>query len=124
MGALDGKVALITGAARGQGRSHALRLAEEGADIVAIDLCAQVSTVPYALATPDDLKETVALVEKLDRRILAVEADVRDIERLKGVVADAVSELGSVDIVLANAGVSGIGSDETRGDEVFRTLID
>ncbi|MFA7498440.1 MAG: SDR family NAD(P)-dependent oxidoreductase, partial [Leucobacter sp.] len=77
-GKLEGKVAFITGAARGQGRSHAVRLAQEGADIIAVDLCAQVETVGYPMATPEDLQETVQQVEALDRRIIATEADVRD----------------------------------------------
>ena len=79
MGLLDGKVAFITGAARGQGRSHAITLAREGADIIAVDLCQQASTVPYPMATPDDLAETVKEVEALDRRIIAAQADVRDL---------------------------------------------
>jgi NAD(P)-dependent dehydrogenase (short-subunit alcohol dehydrogenase family) len=78
MGRVQGKVAFITGAARGQGRSHALRLAEEGADIIAVDICHSLGTVNYQLATSDDLKETAAAIEKLDRRVVAVEADVRD----------------------------------------------
>jgi (+)-trans-carveol dehydrogenase len=78
MGKLEGKVALITGAARGQGRSHAIRLAREGADIIAVDLCQQIESVPYDLATPEDLAQTVKEVEALDRRIVASEADVRD----------------------------------------------
>ena len=77
-GRLEGKVALISGAARGQGRSHAVRLAQEGADIIAFDICRQLDTVPYPMATPEDLAETVKLVEDLDRRIVAREADVRD----------------------------------------------
>jgi NAD(P)-dependent dehydrogenase (short-subunit alcohol dehydrogenase family) len=77
-GRVEGKVAFITGAARGQGRSHALRLAEEGADIIAIDLCGSVPTIEYPLGTEDDLAETAALVEKLDRRIVTAQADVRD----------------------------------------------
>jgi (+)-trans-carveol dehydrogenase len=79
MGLLEGKVAFITGAARGQGRSHALTLAREGADIVAVDICAQTETVPYPMASPDDLAETVKEVEALDRRIIATQADVRDL---------------------------------------------
>jgi (+)-trans-carveol dehydrogenase len=78
MGKLEGKVAFITGAARGQGRSHAIRLAQEGADIIAVDICRQIDTVPYPMATPADLAETVKEVEALDRRIYAAEADVRD----------------------------------------------
>lgn len=106
MGKLDGKVAFITGAARGQGRSHAIRLAQEGAEIIALDICKQVETVAYPMATPEDLAETVKQVEALDRRILAREADVRDFDALKSVVDDGVAELGRVDIVLANAGIA------------------
>lgn len=102
----EGKVALITGAARGQGRSHALKLASEGADIIAIDICAQMPTVPYPMSSPADLDETVAEVEKLDRRIVARQADVRDPEALGAAVAAGIAELGRVDIVLANAGIA------------------
>jgi (+)-trans-carveol dehydrogenase len=77
-GRVEGKVAFITGAARGQGRSHAVRLAQEGADVIAVDLCAQVGSVPYPMATSEDLANTVKEVEALDRRIIAVQADVRD----------------------------------------------
>ena len=106
MGKLEGKVAFITGAARGQGRSHALRLAEEGADIVAVDLCDQIATVPYPMATPEDMEQTVKEVEALDRRIVAKQADVRDREALQAAYAAGVAELGPVDIVLANAGIA------------------
>jgi SDR family mycofactocin-dependent oxidoreductase len=106
MGKLDGKVAFITGAARGQGRSHAVRLAQEGADIIAVDLCAQVSTVAYPMATPGDLDETVKAVEALDRRIVARIADVRDAGALQAAFDAGVAELGGIDIVLANAGVA------------------
>lgn len=108
-GKLEGRVALVTGAARGQGRSHALRLAEEGADIVAVDLCSQVGTIEYPMSTPEDLKETVRLVEDLDRRIVATEADVRDYAALDAAVAQGVSALGRLDIVCANAGVVSLG---------------
>ena len=101
----DGKVAFITGAARGQGRAHAVRFAEEGADIIAVDLCDQIDTVAYPMATPEDLDETVNLVEKTGRRIVAEHADVRDLERLKAVVAKGVAEFGRIDFVLANAGI-------------------
>jgi SDR family mycofactocin-dependent oxidoreductase len=104
-GLFEGKVAFITGAARGQGRSHAVRFAEEGADIIAVDLCEQIDSVAYAMATPEDLDETVNLVEKTGRRIVAERGDVRDFERLKRVVADGVAELGRIDFVLANAGI-------------------
>jgi SDR family mycofactocin-dependent oxidoreductase len=106
MGQLDGKVAVITGAARGQGRSHALALAREGADIIAVDLCAQADTVPYPMSTPADLAETVAQVEALDRRIIASEVDIRELGALTAAVDAGVAELGRLDIVLANAGIS------------------
>ncbi|WAC93143.1 mycofactocin-coupled SDR family oxidoreductase [Mycobacterium sp. Aquia_213] len=101
----DGKVAFITGAARGQGRSHAVRFAEEGADIIAFDLCDQIDSVAYPMATPEDLDETVNLVEKAGRRIVAQQGDVRDFDRLKAAVAAGVAELGRIDFVLANAGI-------------------
>jgi SDR family mycofactocin-dependent oxidoreductase len=101
----DGKVAFITGAARGQGRSHAVRFAEEGADIIAFDLCDQIDSVAYPMATPADLEETVNLVEKTGRRAVAEQGDVRDFDRLKAVVENGVAELGRVDFVLANAGI-------------------
>lgn len=109
-GYFGGKVAFITGAARGQGRSHAVRFAEEGADIIAVDLCEQIDTVAYPLASPEDLDETVNLVEKTGRRIVAEHADVRDLPRLQSVLADAVGELGRLDFVIANAGIGpGVG---------------
>lgn len=100
----DGKVAFITGAARGRNRAHAVRFAEEGADIIAVDLCEQIDSVSYPMATPEDLDETVNLVEKTGRRIVAEHGDVRDFERLQGIVAHGVAELGRLDFVLANAG--------------------
>lgn len=104
-GQFEGKVAFITGAARGQGRSHAVRFAEEGADIIAVDLCGQIDTVSYPMTTREDLDETVNLVEKTGRRIVAEQGDVRDFERMKAVVAEGVAELGRLDFVLANAGI-------------------
>jgi len=106
MGRVQGKVAFITGAARGQGRSHAIRLAEEGADIIAVDICHSLGTVNYQLATSDDLKETVAAIEKLDRRIVAMEADVRDRSQLANALERGIAELGKVDVVVAQAGVA------------------
>src|ERR1700761_1126411 len=105
MAALEGKVALVTGAARGQGRSHALKLAEAGADIVAVDICATPATVSYPGATAADLEETVAMVEALDRRIVPAVVGVADRARLIAVVADGAAELGGLDIACANAGV-------------------
>ena len=104
-GQFDGKVVFITGAARGQGRSHAVRFAEEGADIIALDLCEQIGSVAYPMPTREDLDETVNLVEKTGRRIVAEQADVRDFDRVKEVVANGVDELGRLDFVIANAGI-------------------
>lgn len=104
-GLLEGKVALVSGAARGQGRSHAVRLAEEGAEIIAFDLLGEVASVLYPLATREDLDQTVAEVEKLDRRIVAAQADVRDLAAVQEVVDRGVSEFGRLDIVCANAGI-------------------
>ncbi len=107
-GRLQGKVAFVTGAARGQGRSHAVRMAEEGADIIAVDICEDIESVTaYDLATEADLAETVKLVEAHDRRIVAVEADVRDPDAVAGVVERGVAELGGLDVVVANAGIQG-----------------
>ena len=102
---LEGKVAFITGAARGQGRSHAIRLAEEGADIIAVDICARLRHVRTRWRRRDDLAETVKAVEALDRRIVATQADVRDAAALKAAVDDGVAQLGRLDIVCANAGI-------------------
>ncbi len=105
MGKFDGKVAFITGVARGQGRSHAEALAREGADIIGVDACADIPGSVTAGATLDDLNETIRIVEALDRRIVAAPADVRDLEALKAVVDLGVSEFGRLDIVAANAGI-------------------
>lgn len=124
MGMLDGKVAFITGAARGQGRSHAIRLAEEGADIVAIDLCGQIDSVPYPLSTEEDFEQTVKAVEAVGRRIVARTADVRDASRLHQVVAEATDLLGPIDIIVANAGIAAPGSIEADPTVVFRDIVD
>lgn len=124
MGKLDGKVAFITGAARGQGRSHAVRLAQEGADIIAVDLYSQIDTVPYPMATVEDMAETVAQVEALDRRIVAGEADVRDLSALSTALTDGVAQLGRVDIVLANAGIAPIGGPEEDPIRAWQDVID
>jgi SDR family mycofactocin-dependent oxidoreductase len=123
MGQLDGKVALITGAARGQGRSHAIRLAQEGADIIAVDICAQVDTVNYPMSTPDDLKETATLVEALDRRIVTRQADIRDLAQLREAVNAGVAELGGLDIVSANAGIFCIDVDPQPSDPARRAAV-
>ena len=123
-GRVEGKVAFITGAARGQGRSHALRLAQEGADIIAIDACRQIETVPYDTATSEDLAETVRQVEALDRRIIASEVDIRDADGVTKAVDEGVAELGRLDIVLANAGISVPADTVTMTDDVWQTMID
>ncbi len=104
-GRVEGKVAFVSGAARGQGRSHAVRLAEEGADIIAIDVCGPIDNLSYPHATPEDLDETVDLVKSLGRRIVTSQVDVRDYEALKAAVDGGVEQLGRLDIIVANAGV-------------------
>lgn len=123
MGILEGNVAFITGAARGQGRSHAVRLAQEGADIIAVDHCADVATVGYPQATPDDLAQTVREVEALDRRIIATRADVRDTAALTSALDDGVAQLGRLDIVLANAGIASFAPVEELSDEMWDDMI-
>ena len=125
MGRLDGKVAFITGAARGQGRSHAIRMAEEGADVIALDACRQIENVAYPGATPEDLAQTVADVQALDREIVAAEIDVRDAEGLRAFVARGAAELGGLDIVVANAGILSLGlPDDADQDRIFRDTVD
>lgn len=119
-GPLTGKVALITGAARGQGRAHAVRLAADGAAIIAVDLCEQIGSVPYPLATPEDLTATVKLVEDAGARILARQGDVRDRASLTAAVRAGVDEFGRLDIVVANAGIAPMQS----GDDGWRDVID
>src|ERR1700742_421550 len=123
-GSLQGRVAFITGAARAQGRSHAVRLAAEGADIIALDICASASSsVTYAPATPEDLSETVRLVEAEGRKMLAREADIRDDAALRQLVADGVEQFGRLDILVANAGVLGWGRLWELTDEQWNTVI-
>lgn len=124
MGRVEGKVAFITGAARGQGRSHAVRLAEEGADIIAVDICGQIDSVPYAMATSEDLAQTVKEVEALDRRIVAVEADVRDQTALTRAVDAGVTQLGRLDIVAANAGICSYGRTEELDEQAWQDMLD
>jgi (+)-trans-carveol dehydrogenase len=124
MGRVEGKVAFITGAARGQGRSHAIRLAQEGADIIAVDICAQVGSVPYEMATADDLAQTVKEVEALDRRIVATQADVRDYGAVKAALDDGVAQLGRLDIVSANAGIFSFGTLEELTETQWQDMID
>ena len=121
MGKLEGRVAFITGAARGQGRAHAVRLAQDGADIIAVDICQQLESPAYPMSTRDDLDETIRQVEALGRRIVATETDVRDGEAMKKAFKDGVAELGPVTIVVANAGIGpgGAASPDEQWDEVI-----
>jgi SDR family mycofactocin-dependent oxidoreductase len=123
-GRVEGKVALITGAARGQGRAHAVRLAEEGAHIIAVDICAPIANVPYPAATEQDLKETVRLVEALDRRIVTSVTDIRDLTGLTAAVDAGVAELGRLDIVVGNAGICIPAAWDQVTPEIFRDTID
>ena len=104
-GKLDGKVAFITGAARGQGRAHAVAMAREGADIIAVDICRDIPSNPYPLATPDDLAETERSIKEIGRRVLARVADVRERHELRDAVEAGVADFGKIDIVVANAGI-------------------
>jgi (+)-trans-carveol dehydrogenase len=123
-GRVEGKVAFVTGAARGQGRSHAIRLAQEGADIIAVDIAAQIGSVPYAMATPADLAETVRQVEALDRRIVSAQADVRDYGALKAALDEGVAQLGKLDIVSANAGIFSFGTLDELSETAWQDMID
>src|ERR1700722_12884023 len=107
MTTLEGKVAFITGAARGQGRSHALRLAQEGVKVIASDLCDDIDSIPYPLATKEDLSETVRMVEGAGGQIIARTADVRSTTELRAVLDEGLAEFGRLDIVIANAGIAG-----------------
>jgi SDR family mycofactocin-dependent oxidoreductase len=106
MGRLEGKVAFVTGAGRGQGRSHAIRMAQEGADVIIVDICEDIPSSASHLSTEADLAETAAAVEALDRRVVAAKADVRDLGRLREIVDDGVAQLGGLDVVVANAGIN------------------
>jgi (+)-trans-carveol dehydrogenase len=123
-GRVEGKVAFITGAARGQGRSHAVRLAQEGADIIAVDICRQIQTVPYPMGTAEDLAATVKEVEALDRRIVAAQADVRDYGALKSALDEGVAQLGRLDIVSANAGIFSLGAAADLSEQAWQDMID
>jgi (+)-trans-carveol dehydrogenase len=116
-GRVEGKVAFITGAARGQGRAHAVRLAQEGADIIAVDICKQIDSVQIPLSTPEDLAETADLVKGLNRRIYAAEVDVRDYDALKAAVDAGVEQLGRLDIIVANAGIGNGGATLDKTSE-------
>ncbi|MEV5240900.1 mycofactocin-coupled SDR family oxidoreductase [Streptomyces cinnamoneus] len=124
MGRVAGKVVFITGAARGQGRSHAVRLAEEGAHIVASDICEEVGSTHYTLATSDDLKETARLVEARGGQILTCSADVREPAQLEAVVSEALGRFGHIDVVCANAGIGSLGRAWELSDKQWHDMID
>jgi SDR family mycofactocin-dependent oxidoreductase len=124
MGKLDGKVAFITGIARGQGRSHALTLAREGADIIGLDLCRTPASVPYHGATQADLEETIELVEETGRKIVAEQADVRDLAQVQAVFDAGIAQFGRVDIVLPNAGICAGGLTWEITPEAWQEMLD
>lgn len=121
---MSGKVALVTGAARGQGRSHAVRLAEEGADVIALDACVDLASVPYALATEADLQETAELIRSTGQRAHVAKADVRDLAELSTAIADGVAALGRLDIVSANAGIMSMSSLAEMDESQWLEMID
>ena len=122
---LAGKVVLITGAARGQGRAHAERLSAEGADIIAIDIAGPLpAEVPYDSATPEDLAETVRLVEKNNRRVVSAAVDTRDLDGLRAAVDDGVAQLGGLDVIVANAGITIPAPWDKITPTAFRDVID
>jgi NAD(P)-dependent dehydrogenase (short-subunit alcohol dehydrogenase family) len=124
MGQLDGKVAFVTGAGRGQGRSHAVRLAQEGADIIAIDSCVNIDSLGYELSSADDLDETARQVKDLGRRVVYLQADVRDAQSLATALDAGVAELGRLDIVSANAGIISYSSVEDMPLQTWDDVID
>jgi (+)-trans-carveol dehydrogenase len=123
MGILDGKVALISGAGRGQGRSHALTLAAQGADVIVFDVCKQLPTIKIPMSTRGDLDDTAALVEKTGQDVLAMEADVRDTASLDRVVQEGLKQFGHIDIVIANAGVLSFAAGHLMDDETWEQMI-
>jgi SDR family mycofactocin-dependent oxidoreductase len=124
MGRFDGKVVLVTGGARGQGRSHAVEFAKEGADIVVTDIAKQVDTVPYGMSSESDLAETVKRVEELDQRCLSVVADARDTAATNRAVEAAIAEFGKIDILLANHGLLSLSPVADMPDEMWDDVID
>jgi SDR family mycofactocin-dependent oxidoreductase len=124
-GRVEGKVAFISGAARGQGRSHAVRLAQEGADIIAIDICGPIDNLAYPHSTPADLAETADLVKVHNRRIVTAQVDVRDYDALKAALDSGVEQLGGLDIIVANAGIGTFGNKLHKiGEKIWQDMID
>lgn len=121
---LTGKVALVTGAARGQGRSHAVALAAEGADIIAVDIAADIDSIPYPLGTKEDLDETVRLIADTGRRAAAYVCDVRSLAELQTSVQSGIAELGDIDVVVANAGVVATGRTDPFDEHVYRDIVE
>jgi SDR family mycofactocin-dependent oxidoreductase len=119
VGRVEGKVAFVTGAARGQGRSHAVRLAEEGANIIAVDICADIDSIGYSLATPEDLEETAQFIEKTGQRAFTAQADVREAGQLREALENGIAEFGGLDIVVAQAGIAGM-----KGEPPLQAWID
>src|SRR5882757_2698634 len=124
MGKLDGRVAVITGGARGQGRSHARTLAAEGADIAFCDLPAQIANLPYETATEADMAETVSIVEGLDRRCIGMQGDARDPKDMEALLTKAATEFGKVDILVVNHGIATYHEVKDMADEVWQDVID
>jgi SDR family mycofactocin-dependent oxidoreductase len=124
MGKLDGRVAFITGGARGQGRGHALALAEQGADVVVTDICADLPVLGYPMGTPDQLAETVKLIEEFGVRALGIQVDARDTEQVNAAVEQTIAEFGRLDVLLANHGIVDFSTVETTTDEAWDTVVD
>lgn len=124
MGKLDGKVAFITGAARGQGRAAALAMAAEGADIACFDVCQNLETVQYDLSTRDDLEKTVADIKALGRRAIGLVGDVRNFDQMKAAVDETISTLGQIDILVNNAGIAGLGAAQELPEDEWDSMID